>query len=355
MTYPETKDLILRTNESMRQQTQRNHHHGISPFTSVSSIDMAADFPIDYMHQACLGVMRRLLFSWKKGTRPNKLSAAQVQQITDNLVELRLSIPSAFARKPRGLGDLEYWKATEFRQFLLYTGQLVLKGVLRDELYSHFMTLCIAMRILVSPALVKKHSAFAQELLVYFVQKGSEIYGNEFLVYNVHSMLHLTDAALRYGCLDKCSGFPFENFLGRMKKMARSGNKPLQQIVKRTLEQEHSNGKPQVIKAAHKFWRPNNAFVLSKTSCCETVSVTNETDSDGKRLVLCRVYRYADAKFTDPCDSRTVGIYKFKCSKAIMRMLPESALSCKAILVQRSNSNNIIFISILHDITSETM
>jgi hypothetical protein len=63
------------------------------------------------------------------------------------LCRLRKSTPSDLARQPRTLDELKRWKATEFRQFLLITGPLVLKGVVDDEIYFHFLTLSTAMRV----------------------------------------------------------------------------------------------------------------------------------------------------------------------------------------------------------------
>ena len=57
-------------------------------------------------------------------------------------------MPSEFARQPRSLQELDRWKATEFRQFLLYTGPVVLKGIVSKELFQHFLTLNVAMTIL---------------------------------------------------------------------------------------------------------------------------------------------------------------------------------------------------------------
>lgn len=68
------------------------------------------------------------------------------------------------------------------------------------------------MCILVCPNLIEQHYYFAKELLAYFVKKASELNGPEFVVYNVHSMLHIADDAKQFCGLDKCSGFQFENY-----------------------------------------------------------------------------------------------------------------------------------------------
>lgn len=88
-----------------------------------------------------------------------------------------------FARKPRSLLNIDRWKATEFRQFLLYTGKIALKGILNSDLFDHFMTFSVAISILVSPQLAMQQWMYAHELLKYFVRQGRNLYGVEFLVY----------------------------------------------------------------------------------------------------------------------------------------------------------------------------
>ena len=181
MTYPNIHNVLLRTDASFRSQTNEQHHHGESPFCSLN-IDMVKTFPIDYMHQLCLGVMKKLIIAWKRGKKEVRISSGHLSEISSKLVSLRGSIPHCFARRPRSLQEVERWKATEYRQFLLYTGKVVLKRVLPPELFEHFVTLSIAASILVSPQLVQLHLNYAKGLLKYFVEKACQLYGEEFMV-----------------------------------------------------------------------------------------------------------------------------------------------------------------------------
>src|SRR6218665_1431413 len=81
-------------------------------------------------------------------------------------------------------------------------------------------------KIFPSPQTRRQVSAtgYAHDLLVHFVLHCRELYGEEFLVCNVHSMIHMTAEAQQFGCLDNCSGFIFENYLQQIKLMVRAGS-----------------------------------------------------------------------------------------------------------------------------------
>jgi hypothetical protein len=79
---------------------------------------------------------------------------------------------------------------------------------------------------------------FAGELLLEFVKQMQVLYGRQFLVYNVHSLIHLHCDAKNFGSLDNVSAFPFENYMQSLKRMLRAKNAPLQQVIGRVLEKE---------------------------------------------------------------------------------------------------------------------
>ena len=352
LTYQDTDNLILRTDQAFRDQVQEEHHCGVSPFTALP-VDLVKSFSVDYMHQACLGVMRRLLLIWIKGKRETRFTSRHVEEISKKLLEIQQFIPREFVRKPRGLQDIDRWKATEFRQFLLYTGKLVLKGTLRSDLYSHFMTLSVALCILVSPRLVQTHRDYAHKLLVYFVKRGRELYGNEFLVYNVHSMLHLAEDAGWFGSLDVCAAFPFENYMYNIKKMVRSGKNPLSQVVKRIHELENGPGKmnPAKFKGTIIYTnRPDNAFFLEDSSCCEVVALTHQRDNDGNQKILCRVYNGTESDFSEPCDSRIIGVYRINTTSSCMKFLTKEDLKTKAMMVDSRGGRHAKALAILHEL-----
>jgi len=131
--------------------------------------------------------------------------------------------------------ELDRWKATELHQFL-YTGPVVLKSVLPPRLYKHFLTLSIAMSIhlIQDDAKCLLYIDYAAKLLHHFVFNCDILYGETFLVYNIHSLLHLADDARHFKTnLDNVSAFPFENYLKTLKRLVRSASNPIAQIAKR--------------------------------------------------------------------------------------------------------------------------
>jgi len=100
----------------------------------------------------------------------------------------------------------------------LYTGQIIFKGCIKDECYEHFMSLNIALTILLSSNMEIKYINYARKLLKYFVQNFEIIYGKYLISHNVHGLLHIADDYINFGSLDNISTFPFENFMKSLKK-----------------------------------------------------------------------------------------------------------------------------------------
>nr|XP_055061186.1 uncharacterized protein LOC129444502 isoform X1 [Misgurnus anguillicaudatus] len=246
MTFPQT-DSALRTDASFRQMLDEDHHVALSPLTGLG-FDMVLDFPHDYMHLVCLGVVRRLFDLWCSGPLPTRLSGQLVKALSQNLQQLKNNIPCEFARKPRAFEERGRWKATELRQFLLYTGPVVLVDVLAAPVYHNFMLLSVAIFMLANPKVDVEICDCAKTLLVSFVEHFGRLYGEGFLVYNLHGLVHLSDDVKRHGCIDGISGFPFENFLGEVKRMVRGPNFPVAQIVRR-LSERTNNKRVEKVKA----------------------------------------------------------------------------------------------------------
>lgn len=309
--YPEITNLTLRTDKAFRDQSQEEHHlpSVVSPFCQLP-INMIEQFP--GMHQCCLGVMRKLIIMWLRGPLWIRLSSGNVQQVNLQLLNLKPCIQNVFARKPRGLEEIDRWKATELRQFAFYKGKIVLKGIISDQLYEHFLVFIVALSILVCPRLAKQYSHNAEELLAYFVKQGRHLY--EFLVYNVHSLVHLASNANLYGSLDEHSAFSFEN---SAEKIGSFWAKPSLAGWEAAWGKRQTENDTSQTKKTVEIKQPNNVFTLSDR---EVVAVFDETEHLEK-ILLCRVYDWLEPFFMKPCDSRLIGVYTARDSHNKMKLI----------------------------------
>lgn len=241
--FPQLFNLKPRTDIEYRSKVQKEHHTGTSIIEYIPGIDMIQSFPLDYMHLVCLGVMKKLINLWLCGKPSTKLQYRHIVSIDQSLTKLSSCIPLEFNRKPRNISDFKRWKATEFRQFLLYTGPVVLKPILSKERYLHFLTLHVAIYILSSFSSNNDMIDYAEKLLHYFLEVFITLYGQEHISHNVHNLLHLTDDVKLLGPLDNFSAFKFENYMQVLKNKLRKHEKPLEQIINRIKEMEVINFK----------------------------------------------------------------------------------------------------------------
>lgn len=146
ITFPEANARV-RTDESFSNAEDEDHHIQPSPFCETS-VPMVSGFPpticIQFAQVWC--VVSQIYGLAHCGKLKSCISSRQVSLIPTKLLALRMYIHSEFAQRPRGLDERLRWKATELRQFLLYTGPVVLKDVLAPEVYQNFMLLSVHIR-----------------------------------------------------------------------------------------------------------------------------------------------------------------------------------------------------------------
>lgn len=233
-----TKIGVLRTDESFRNRTHLLHHHEKYHFMQTTleaiGIQMVSQIPIDPMHLLDLGLGKKLIGYFNEA----KLTHIDCEAISKHLCEkVKPNTPCEFSRTCQPLDDVSVWKATDFRQFLCYTGMVVLKDKLDNNVYYHFLLLVCAYRLL-SQQNCEQNVGIAQKLLERFVELFPSVYGRDSIVYNVHELLHLSACVTQFGTLDSFSCYKFENFMQYIKKDIRSPTNILQQVYNRMKENE---------------------------------------------------------------------------------------------------------------------
>lgn len=74
------------------------------------------------------------------------------------------------------------------------------------------------MRIYTDPNSTPEMIEVAEKLVKIFVVRAEEIYGVDFLTYNLHGLLHLSNDVKLFGALDSYSDFPYESNMTYIRK-----------------------------------------------------------------------------------------------------------------------------------------
>lgn len=252
--FPSTKGET-RTDQTFADRTHSDHH-STEHKVKYSALErygflMISQFPLDVMHLVDLGIGKLIVSSIMNDVKnqisellfpapPSGISASQYRKSMRAVMskrhgELKNNAPQVFARTPRPLNECKLFKATEFRQFILYTGIVIMKEFLSKEAYQHFLCLSLGYRVLFSTILNEKKLDAAQTLLEMFVKDFTKFYKRN-VSYNVHSLLHLVDDARLFGRVDCFSAYQYENSIRKLQLLVRSNSQIFSQIRNRLEE-----------------------------------------------------------------------------------------------------------------------
>ena len=310
-----TGDCTLRTDDSFRQRGQPSHHKDISFSYPVESlpVDMIKCFPPDFMHQ-CGGTMKKILLWILSGPRRScnhrhlvRMAPSKVALLNKRIQYINRSLPNMFGRRARTTDEVNNYKYSELRQFLLYTGKLLFMDLMAsEEQYKHFIVYSSVCCLMSDPLNTSTCLSKRQALLKDVVDGFSELYGEPFMTYNAHSNLHFADVVEWHGDLSSVSAFPFENHFRHMKKYITSSHNALISMVK-GIQRRQSSEKSNIFdvpKTRLFFDAPNNVYVdRNHHRCYEAVA---KTSNNNIKLIE---YMRKEPLFTDPVNSFDIGCY----------------------------------------------
>ncbi|CAG9773244.1 unnamed protein product [Ceutorhynchus assimilis] len=208
MSFPQL-DCPKRTDSEFRRKIHSDHQmkdidgaFQISPLEELP-IEIIKDIVVaDSLHLLDLRVMKKCLTIWVNGSKTFKMKffSNQISIISSWLLSCNNCLPKEIHRSVRQLDCLSFWKATEFRTFLLYLGPLILRDHLPREIYRHHLLLFCAVT-LCSTDYYSDKLDLAEKLFRDYIEGFISIYGMDSISSNIHNLNHVVDDVKRFGSL----------------------------------------------------------------------------------------------------------------------------------------------------------
>ena len=152
------------------------------------------------MHTVCLGVTKNFLNYLYSSLQPAKRRVL-------NQRARNFKLPFEFQRSVRGLDQISYFKASEFKMWLLYVAPVVTFGLLNETLTDLLWKFSYAIRYLLETDELLRE---CDQLINDFCAGFAALDQNE-QTFNLHSLRHLTWQVRNYGPLWTASCFAFES------------------------------------------------------------------------------------------------------------------------------------------------
>lgn len=124
-------------------------------------------------------------------------------------------------RLPRSLKARKYWKASVWRNWLLFFSPVVLYRILPSRYYKNWMKFLRLMQFFLAntDSVPTDKLRMARKTMIFFLGEYQELYGKEHMTFNAHLLLHLVDTVEEWRPLWNYSAYAFENMNGQLVRL----------------------------------------------------------------------------------------------------------------------------------------
>jgi hypothetical protein len=206
---------------------------GYSILSRIPQFDLVRGVVVDGMHCLNLGVTKALITLWLNGKVGSvyRLSKNSIQ-VMDGYLQ-KLCVNRTIHRSPRKISDFCHWKASEYKNFLLYYSLPLLFNILPALYHDHLILFVSSIFLLSQDKISDEDLLIAERNLNEFVIQYQELYGEEHMTYNVHQLLHITQSVKDLGPLWAHSCYSFESYNGIVLKQVNGPKSVVSQITHR--------------------------------------------------------------------------------------------------------------------------
>uniref|UniRef100_A0A1A8BXJ7 Uncharacterized protein n=1 Tax=Nothobranchius kadleci TaxID=1051664 RepID=A0A1A8BXJ7_NOTKA len=212
--YPEREanKMISDMEQAVEQHRSVRGVKGPSPLINMPYFDIVWGFVPDYMHAVLLGVIRQLTELLLSGSdQPYYIGSPNTMRVLENRIK-EIKPPHLITRLPRPIAEFKYWKASEWRAWLLFYSLPVLNGVLQSRYVKHLSLLVFAVFLLLKENVTFEEINKADEMLFEFVARFQLLYGEASMTFNVHLLTHLSKSVklTRFAVSEQVKNFCLE-------------------------------------------------------------------------------------------------------------------------------------------------
>lgn len=207
---------------------------------------------IDYLHAALEGVASDLFNIFENIMTPQQLSTL------DECIK-NITPPQGMTRRPRSFTTRSFWKAKEFRAFLLFYALPCLENLLPARNFANLKHFVNVFHILLSDSISHAQLSEAATSLSNFTVGYQRLYGLINVSYNLHICRHFIDMVIQLGPLYCYSNFLFESGNGYLVSLVRGTKSVISEIA----------NKHTTIQTVSKFITENNVTPEALIFCSD--------------------------------------------------------------------------------------